>query len=121
VDIFEIIIPIISKCCKDLNIGLEDFTNSFLKFEKDIISFFEEVSSMDVFSSLMLKRDLSNRAIDRNDVYDMGFLATAIPYCDVVVTEVYWKSVYYQTGLNKNYSTRVMETLLELESVLNEV
>jgi len=50
------------------------------------ISFLESIPSLNVTTKMLYEilKD-SNRPIDLHDNRDLSFLATAIPYCDVVM------------------------------------
>ena len=62
-------------------------------------------------------RDMS-RPTDPNDVWDIGFFAPAIPYCQVVVTEKYWSHIARATKLDTKYSCQVLARLGDLIPVL---
>lgn len=74
--------------------------------------FFESIPSMDVRVKLMYET-LNNQSkeIDLHDHRDIGFLATAIPYCDVVITEKVWKHYSNQRKLSSKYNTAIENDL----------
>ncbi|MCK4305414.1 MAG: hypothetical protein KAY24_14345, partial [Candidatus Eisenbacteria sp.] len=69
-------------------------------------SFWPRVSSLDIDCELTLYRDRQwERPVCPNDVRDIGHLALAVPYCDIVVTENFWARALEETGLAKKYGT----------------
>jgi hypothetical protein len=47
-------------------------------------------------------------------VRDLAQLAVAIPYCDAVVVEKFWKCGISETGVGRKYGTQVFSDLSEL-------
>lgn len=87
-----------------LNLGLEGLS-----------AFWSNVPSLDVDCELTLYRDRQwSRSVDPNDSRDIGHLALAIPYCDVVVSERFWARAIAETGLAKKYDTVVCTDLAEI-------
>lgn len=81
------------------------------------LEFLESVPCFDVMTKLTFQIMKNfNRPFHRNDFNDIAFLATAIPYCDVVITEKSWKHHIEQTQLNNKYSTEVYK---DINSLLN--
>ncbi|WP_280478866.1 hypothetical protein [Nocardia asiatica] len=58
------------------------------------------------------------KAWEKNDLNDLLALSTAVPYCDVVVTENEWVHHLTQLGLADRYGTIVLADLTELTDVL---
>ncbi len=85
---------------------------------KEIIKFLE---SMPSFSTqfLLAFKIISNiqRNFDDNDFHDIIFLATAIPYCDIVITEKMWTGIIKNSNLSKRYNTIVNKDLNHLLSI----
>lgn len=80
-----------------------------------LMDFWSNVPSLDVDCELTLYRDRQwSKSVDPNDVRDIGFLALAVPYCDVVVTERFWARAAEETGLAKKYGTAVYTDLSEV-------
>lgn len=76
--------------------------------------FWSSIPSLDVDCELTLYRDRQwTRAVEGNDVRDIGHLALAIPYCDVVATERFWTRAAAETGLAKKYETAVCSDLTQ--------
>ncbi|MFF5500536.1 hypothetical protein [Streptomyces roseolus] len=55
-----------------------------------------------------------------NDIFDIDALSIAVPYCDVVVTERHSCSVLNATKVPRKAGTRVVPTLSDLITILNE-
>lgn len=74
--------------------------------------FSESIPTLDVQIKLMYEilKD-SNRPIKNHDNRDVAFLATAIPYCDVVITEKTWKHAAKMQNLDEKYSTKIENDL----------
>lgn len=76
--------------------------------------------SVDVWIGTSVERDFDwDRAVTGNDIRDQAFLAVAVPYCDVVVTERYFGGVLERSGLAGRHGCRVLTSLLELPEALN--
>ena len=87
-----------------LSLGLEGLT-----------AFWSSVPSLDVDCELTLYRDRQwSKSVNPSDVRDIGHLALAIPYCEVVVTERFWARAAEETGLAKKYGTVVWTDLTEV-------
>lgn len=72
---------------KNLNITLDNFMQNF-RNHNQYLSFFQTVSTMDVFVKLKVAMDKEkHRRIHRNDTKDMVFLCVAVPYCNAIITE----------------------------------
>lgn len=86
----------------------------------DLPTALSEIPTLDVLFTLSegKTRDLC-RPTDPNDLWDLGFLAAAIPYCDVVVTEKYWSSLARSTKLDQKYSCQVLARTSDLKTVLS--
>ena len=53
--------------------------------------FFDHVPSLNIDRSLTIARDRHwDRAVQGNDLQDIGYLALAVPYCDAVLVENFW-------------------------------
>jgi hypothetical protein len=53
-----------------------------------------------------------------NDMNDIGYLSTAVAYCDVVVTERKWAHMLNQSGVAQGLDTTVISDLTDLTEVL---
>jgi len=77
--------------------------------------FWSVVPSMDTDCELTAYRDRQwSRRVQPNDVKDLAQLAIAVPYCDAVVVEKFWKRAITEAGLAQKYRTAVFSNLAEL-------
>ncbi len=78
----------------------------------------QKLPSLFVRANLCLQRyKNTSKPFDRNDVKDMAFLSTAIPYCDIVITEKSWTSHTKSSGLDKMYGTKILSNLNDLLNI----
>jgi hypothetical protein len=94
---------------------------SFLKNNdvKRLMGFFADVPSLDIETELVIERNEHwDRSIQPNDIMDISFLSSAIPYCDVLVTEKFWTALIVRKGLDKKYKTKVSRNLLDLLAII---
>ncbi len=83
------------------------------------MSFFSEVPTLEVEIELAVARNENwNKAIQPNDIEDIAFLSVAIPYCDIVITESFWRHEVHKAKLDEKYNTIVLDDLAELETQL---
>jgi hypothetical protein len=54
------------------------------------------------------------RELEGNDVYDIGALTAAIPYCDVVVTEKLWVQLCKVSGVATRYNATVLSSVHDI-------
>jgi len=79
------------------------------------LAFLESAPSFCVRTRLIY--DICNdtsRPIHKNDFKDIAFLATAVPYCDVVITERTWSHLLRKNRLDVKYNTVVTNQLADL-------
>ena len=76
------------------------------------IDFLEDSPSLNIYIKLLyeLLKD-KERPIKEHDHRDINFLSTAVPYCDIVITEKTWKHLINLNKLDKKYSTTVENDL----------
>jgi len=80
-----------------------------------LLKFWSGVPSIHTECELTRYRDRQwSRKIQPNDVRDLAQLAVAIPYCDVVVVEKFWKRAISETGVGRKFGTQVFSDLSEL-------
>jgi hypothetical protein len=83
--------------------------------EKALTQFWSDIPSINADCELTAYRDRQwSRQIQPNDVRDLAQLAIAVPYCDAVVVEKFWKRAITETGLGEKYRTGVCCDLAEL-------
>jgi hypothetical protein len=87
--------------------------------EKRLLDFWADIPSIDTECELTAYRDRQwSRKVQPNDVRDLAQLAVAVPYCDAVVVEKFWKRAITETGLGKKYKTEVFCDIAELARYL---
>jgi hypothetical protein len=83
--------------------------------EKVLFRFWSDVPSINVDCELTAYRDRQwSRRIQPNDVKDLAQLAIAVPYCDAVFVEKFWKRALTETGLGQKYQTGIFCDLADL-------
>lgn len=86
-----------------------------------LMQFWSQVPSLDVDCELTLYRDRQwPRKVQANDVRDIGHLALAIAYSDVVVVERFWARALEETGLAEKYQVTVCDDLTDLKTLLGD-
>ncbi|MBL7127914.1 MAG: hypothetical protein ISS16_02905 [Ignavibacteria bacterium] len=100
---------------ESLKIDSKVFTDKFLNNKDTIIGFLNSIPSIEVFAKILLARDRGSK-IHRNDIYDMEFLSTAVPYCDIVITERSWCHNLKQEKLDEKYNTAVLNDVNDLKN-----
>jgi len=93
--------------CKDKIIS-----KSMLDNKEKIFKFLEEAPSLNISTKLTysLLKD-KERPIQEHDNRDINFLSTAIPYCDIVITERTWKHLARINKLDSEYLTIIENDL----------
>lgn len=87
--------------------------------ENEFAKFVEDVPTLDVQTELIVRRNANwGKVVDKNDLADISALTIAIPYCDIVVTEVVWKDLALRSGINKKYNTKLISDVSELADYL---
>jgi hypothetical protein len=80
---------------------------------------FAEMPTTDVLLALRNQRNLHyHKPLEANDLNDQTFLAAAVPYCDIVVTEKQWVDLAHRKALDQKYQTKVVSDLTELLKLL---
>jgi len=81
--------------------------------------FFSRVPTLHVDRELLVYRDKQwTRQVEPNVLNDLWYLVEAVPYCDVVVTEHFWRRGIREQRLDAKYGTIVLSNLNELVRVL---
>ena len=81
--------------------------------------FWSSIPTLDVGCELTIYRDRQwTRSVEANDMVDIGHLAIAVPYCDVVVTERFWRRAIEETRVDQKYDTVVYAGLEDLRQYL---
>jgi hypothetical protein len=108
---------------KELGLALASFGKSLEEFlalgHEVLVAFWATVPSIDVDCELSLYRDRQwSRQVAANDTADLGHLTIAVPYCDAVVVERFWKRALTETRLGQKYGTTVVSDVTELVDTL---
>jgi len=92
----------------------------FMNLEQpQLLEFFANTSVFDTETELVIGRDKHwDKEIHRNDPTDIAFLSVAIPHCDIVVTEKFWRSLSRKCQLDKKYGTAIINDLTGLGEYL---
>lgn len=108
----------------------ETINNALRAYERsldDIISlgndkfseFIDGVPCLDIETELTSRRNAHwDKEVDKNDVADISALQAAIPYCDIVVTENFWRDLIVRSGLDKKYNTVILSDTNKLGQYL---
>ena len=109
---------IVEKCCNARGLSLVKIFDGETD-RQDIRNATDAIPWLDCAISLQssIHRDLTH-AWKKNDVIDIKFLTTTIPYCDVVTTDREVKKHASQCRLPERYKTVVLAKLRDLEDVL---
>jgi hypothetical protein len=91
----------------------------WLEQHDNLEQFCRSIPSFEVKAALEFRcaRD-ANKAVDDNDGRDMSFLAVAVPYSNIVVTERQWRGHVEATKLASTYGTRVIDDVRALPEIL---
>lgn len=101
------------------NSQIKSLIITYFTTREKLFDFLKLIPTLYVFFVLNHARNLNkSRPIDSHDIYDLGALSIAIPYCDVVVTERQWAQILNEKGLDKLYNTRIIYKLDDLNSIL---
>lgn len=79
------------------------------------IKFIESIPALDMETNLVATRNMQKgRENEGNDWADLRFLVVAVPYCDIVVTEKFFRGLVLRSKLDKKYKTIVLRDLTNL-------
>jgi hypothetical protein len=95
--------------------------NDFFSLGLDNVrKFFHDVPTLDVEIGLALSLNKHwDRKLKVNDTSDVAFASITIPYCDVVVTEVFLRTLATRRKIDKKYETVVISDLNDLLPILD--
>lgn len=80
-----------------------------------LVDFWKSIPSLDVEMELYTQMHRqTSKAWTSHDDRDIGFLAMAIPACDVVVTEKFWVDLSKRCKLHERYGTVLLGNLRDL-------
>ena len=95
---------------------IENLRKFMLQTKQDFEQFLEFMPSFNILIRLTFVRDEESpeRMVQPNDITDIFHLAESVPYCDIVVMEKMFASIYKRTKLDKTYNCKVLRSLKEL-------
>lgn len=112
----EIVLPAVAELCRSLGV---DFGNWHGDEDEYLEQTVNSIPSVKVTLELAVGRDKQcGGKIKVNDFRDVSFLAAAIPYADVIVTDRYWTDMVSKTGLRKVYGAEVLSDVRHLSEIL---
>lgn len=89
----------------------EKFRQSDDSLKRDLV---RSVPCLDIERELTLKIEAENVELTENDVRDLQFFTTTIPYADIIVAEKAFTQRVRQTNLHKKYSATITSNLSQL-------
>jgi len=109
------VIPEVTKMFKKYNIS------SFTLNKDNILDQMRLVCSQFVIANLLAnrKKDTSKNP-SSNDIYDIEFLAMAIPYADIVTVDKAYYNYIKQSKLDVVYKTKILKNIDELYELLKK-
>lgn len=109
------------QACADLGVEWDAFER-WLEHPPNLERFVAAIPSLHVELALRLARDRNQQhPIHRNDMKDLLFLGSVIPYADIVVVERAWGHVATATHLDRQFATRICTTPGDLVAALGEL
>jgi len=84
----------------------------------DLRDFVLDLPSRRVIAELQRAQHAGAARFKRGDLKDLGFLAVAVAYCDVVITEKQWAHVIRQAKLDEVFDTVVTDDVAQLPDIL---
>jgi dienelactone hydrolase len=101
------------KALSEARITLDDFFANV-----SLGDFVLDLPSRRVIAELQRVQHAGGAPFKRGDLNDLGFLAVAVAYCDVVITENQWAHVIRQAKLDQLFDTVVTDDVTELPDIL---
>lgn len=116
-----------------LSVIQDDFIRAIMEFKLDYKKYIEHIFSSKESANSFLRtiptaytfhvlndaRNLNaSRPIEPNDLWDLGTLAIAVPYCDVVVTEREWSNILNQKKIGELYNTKIIHRIEDLSEFI---
>jgi hypothetical protein len=105
----------------DVQVTQAEFQTHFVSSE-DWDRFLERVPALNVPLTLGVARDQNaDQQINRNDIRDLAWLAVALPYANLVVSEKNWGHLAKASRLHQRYGTALIFDTSELPHRLAEM
>jgi hypothetical protein len=106
---------------KGANVTQAEFRALFASAE-DQDRFLARVPALDIHLTLSVQRDQNpDQRIKRNDLRDLAWLAVAVPYANLVVSEKNWGHLVRACRLHERYGTTIITDARELPQRLVEL
>lgn len=87
--------------------------------EIDIASFISNIPSFEIEAKLTIESmKQKSRKLATNDCYDISSLATAIPYCSIIITEAFWVDLCLRLGFDKKYKCIFLKNYRQLPNCI---
>jgi len=102
------------KAVNDLGITDEQFRKSDDSLKRDLIRC---VPCLDIERELALKIEAEDVKLDENDVRDLQFFTTTLPYSDIIVAEKAFTQRVRQANLHTKYSTIITSDISKFLSL----
>lgn len=108
----------IIKVCSEYNLDSSVKKNIFSD-ENSREEFLKSIPTVYVFQFIydILDKD-RNHTIESNDIWDLTYLAVAVPYCDIVVTERRWSNILNEGQIGEMYGTKIISKIKDLSEFI---
>ena len=106
------------KVCSEYNLD-----SSVIKYifpnKNSVEVFLKSIPTVYVFQFIydILNQD-HNHKIESNDIWDLTFLAIAVPHCDIVVTERRWSNILNEKQIGEMYNTKIISKIKDLSEFI---
>ncbi|MCJ7716146.1 MAG: hypothetical protein MUO54_06465, partial [Anaerolineales bacterium] len=106
------------KVCSEYNLD-SSIVKSIFPNKNSVEVFLKSIPTVYVFQFLydILDQD-RNHTIESNDIWDLTFLAIAVPYCDIVVTERRWSNILNEKDIGEMYNTKIIHKIKDLSEFI---
>lgn len=107
------------KAVFELKLDFKKYTQHVFSSKESTLTFLRSIPTAYTFHVLNDARNMNtSRPIEPNDLWDLGALAVAVPYCDVVVTEREWSNILNQKGIGELYNTKIIHRIEDLSEFI---
>lgn len=107
------------KTVLESNLDFEKYAQHIYSSKESATEFLRSIPTAYTFHVLNDARNLNTgRPIEPNDFWDLCTLATAVPYCDVVVTEREWSNILNQKKIGELYGTKIIHRIEDLSEFI---
>ena len=82
------------------------------------ISNIETLPGFNIYNRLVFELyNNPHKEVHQHDFNDLAYLRVAVPYCDIVICEKYWRDRVMYHKLHEKYQTDVRANLLDLNEL----